>query len=664
MARLRLTVVLPLLAAATCLSADGEMHWTRRVRTGGHGLDMESVDSTVKSAAETHIFGIEADNDTTGRYDSFLDPAENLAAMRALAKKAHAAGNRVFVYTAGLECITPDAGKSAHTFFKDHGDWVQRDAAGKPAIFGGGTEFWIREGDEDVWISPFAPGWRALYMRRIREMAATGIDGVYVDVPYWMTHFEGWYDTWASFDDYTVAEFGRRTGLDARKDVKIGDFADPGFRKWVDFRIDAITEFMAEVAGNVRKTNPECVAIAEIYPGYGADAVSVGADVYELYRVCDVIAHETDGSDGNAAKLNPFGWFKYMADAFTFRAFAGDKPTWMLSYSWDKGDRVPPREPMLNLAMAETMAGVNCWDAEGHGMAGSNDYATRAEIYGWIAKHEKRLYGPRLPIRPVGVYFSPRTRNYFPDGYPDSFTGIMFLLMISHLEFQVVTPRTLKDFAGDVLILPDARILSAEETDILKVMLDRGKALVITGETGRYDPDRKSLPVNPVHRMLGLRDPKVKSTSTSPRFILFPDCPGRACLAAMRNEFDRRAASGHWKSADCRRSSGDFRRDLESTLGYRPAVVVEASPFLVAQAAMVDGKPHVFLANFKRLQGNAVAVQKPERDVRVRLPAPEDARLHLLPFLGEPVVIEGRWKDGSLEGVIPEIGKGGVVWAE
>ena len=47
-------------------------------------------------------------------------------------------------------------------------------------------------------------------MERVRQIAATGIDGIYVDIPYWMTHFDGWEDTWASFDDYTVAAFKRR----------------------------------------------------------------------------------------------------------------------------------------------------------------------------------------------------------------------------------------------------------------------------------------------------------------------------------------------------------------------------------------------------------------------------------------------------------------------
>ncbi len=75
-------------------------------------------------------------------------------------------------------------------------------------------------------------------MERVRQIAATGIDGIYVDIPYWMTHFDGWEDSWASFDDYTVEAFRQKTGLDARRDLKLGDFADPHFRRWIDFRID------------------------------------------------------------------------------------------------------------------------------------------------------------------------------------------------------------------------------------------------------------------------------------------------------------------------------------------------------------------------------------------------------------------------------------------
>jgi hypothetical protein len=63
-------------------------------------------------------------------------------------------------------------------------------------------------------------------MSLVRQIAATGIDGIYVDIPYWMTHFEGWEKSWASFDDFTVAAFRKQTGLDAIHDIRLNDVAD------------------------------------------------------------------------------------------------------------------------------------------------------------------------------------------------------------------------------------------------------------------------------------------------------------------------------------------------------------------------------------------------------------------------------------------------------
>jgi hypothetical protein len=79
-------------------------------------------------------------------------------------------------------------------------------------------------------------------MQRVRQIGTTGIDGIYVDIPYWMTHFTGWEDSWASFDESTVAAFRKQTSLDARKDIKLGDADDPGFRKWVAILIGPALE--------------------------------------------------------------------------------------------------------------------------------------------------------------------------------------------------------------------------------------------------------------------------------------------------------------------------------------------------------------------------------------------------------------------------------------
>src|SRR5579864_2684890 len=541
-----------LLCLTYALYGQTSQDWTHYVRISGNGLRLDNADQIIRSATDTNVFGIEVDNDIPGRYESFVDPTEKLQAIQAVAQKAHATGNYAFVYIAGTECITAKAASSAHSMAKDHPDWLQRKISGEPALFDGGTAFWIRAGDEDVWITPFAPEWRKIYMQRVRQIAGTGIDGVYVDIPYWMTHFDGWEDSWVSFDDYTVAAFKAKTGLNAKTDLKLGEFRDVNFRRWVDFRIDALTDFMHEIDHNVKVVNPKCKTIAEIYPGIEESAVRVGSDVYDLYGVVDTIAHEYS-TGGRSAGRTPLAWFQDMVGMYSFRAFAGSKPSWMLSYSWEKEKQIAPGEAMQNLAMAQLMAGTNTWDVQGHVMSGSNDIQTRKLIFGWIKEHEKTFFDPRQPIHPIGVYFSPQTRNYFAKEFIDSYRGILMLLMQSHLEFQIVTPRTLYDFHGDLLILPDVRQLSDEEVSEMS-----GKRLMATGET-------------PIQKLTG------KS------YIHRPICPGKAYYAQLRKDFS--------ESPELEKLRQSFLAELKIS---QPAVEVTASPFVSMQIAKVDGKLHVF----------------------------------------------------------------------
>ncbi|MGD0297262.1 MAG: hypothetical protein ABSE86_09095 [Bryobacteraceae bacterium] len=618
--------------------AQTNQDWTHFVRIAGNGLTSTNADQIVQRATASNVFGIEVDNDIPGRYESFVDPTEKLKAIHAAAEKAHAAGNYAFVYIAGTECITAHAAQAAHSMAKDHPDWLQRNIKGEPAMFGGGTEFWIREGDEDVWVSPFAKEWRKIYMQRVRQIAATGIDGVYVDIPYWMTHFTAWENTWASFDDSTVAAFKAKTGLNAKTDLKLGDFKDANFRKWVDFRIEALTDFMREIDANAKAVNPKCKTIAEIYPGIEESAVRVGADVYDMYPVVDTIAHEYS-TGGMSASRTPLTWFQDMIGMYSFRAFAGAKPSWMLSYSWEKEKRIAPGEAMKNLAMAQLMAGTNTWDAQGHVMSGSNDIQTRTQIFEWIKNHERTFFLPRQPIQPIGVYFSQKTRNYFADEFINSYRGVMLLLLQSHLEFQIVTPRTLASFHGGVLILPDARCLSTEELSSLNSYVASGKTLIATGQTGMFDETGAPRATNAIQ-------------------VRYPDCPGKAYYAALKKEFNQGAAA----EVDNLRTK--YLGQILAGSVYKPDVQIEASPFVSTQITRVDGHVSVFLANFAGLKSKEVARQTPAQNVKITFPADATHSITLLPFLGEPRKIEGTFRDGKLSCEIPSIEKGAAVWVE
>jgi hypothetical protein len=604
-----------------------EQDWTYYVRIGAYGLRSDNADQIVRGAQEDGVFGIEVDNDVPGRYESFVTPEEKLRAIRAVAEKAHAAGNRAFVYIAGTECITANADKTPHTLAKEHPDWLQRKVTGEPAVFGGGTAFWIKKGDEDVWVSPYAPDWRKTYMERVRQIAATGIDGIYVDIPYWMTHFDGWEDTWASFDDYTVAAFRKATGLDAKKDLKLGDFSDANFRKWVDFRIQTFTDFMQEIDRNAKGVNPAIKTIPEIYPGFEAEAVRVGADVYSLYGVVDAVAHEYEFGNGDhmASSRTPLDWFNYQVGMHSFRAFAEGKPTWILNYSWDGDKRVDRREAMMNLAASEIMAGANFWDAPGHSMAGSNDPATRRKIFSWIKAHEDTFYRRRTPIAPIGVYFSPETRNYYAKEFIPSYRGVLILLMQKHLEFQVVTPRTLADFSGQALILPDVRVMNEGERAWVRKYVDGGKTLVITGED-------------------------VTHIRAGANVIRFGTCPGKDYYAALQKSVEE--------------SSPDLEHEFLTSLKTEAPVRVVASPMIATSIARVDGKTHVFLANFAGLQGGVNPIQTPQTGVQVTVSGAANGHGFFLPFLREVQTLNGTAVNTGMSYKLPTIEKGAVFWYE
>ncbi len=609
-----------------------DQDWSNYVRIGAYGLRGGDALEIVRKAQESGVFGIEVDNDIPGRYESFVHPEEKLKAIHDVAEAAHHAGNYAFVYIAGTECITANADSTPHTLAKEHPDWLQRKITGEPAIFGGGSAFWIRKGDEDVWVSPYATEWRKTYMERVRQIAGTGIDGIYIDIPYWMTHFDGWEDTWASFDDYTVAAFKQKTGLDAKHDLKLGDFSDPAFRKWVTFRIQTFTDFLQEIDRNAKSVNPKIKTIPEIYPGIEEEAVRVGADVYSLYAVVDAIAHEYEFGNGEhmASGRTPLDWFRYQVGMHSFRAFAQgpngqDKPTWILNYSWDGDKVVDKREAMMNLAMSEVMAGANFWDAPGHSMAGSNDLPTRKKIFSWIAAHEKTFYLPRSPVDPIGVYFSPDTRNFYASEFIASYRGVLILLMQKHLEFQVVTPRTLEDFHGQTLVLPDVRVLGEKEKDWLRRYAGR---IVISGADAT-----------------GL--------GSSQRVVRLADSPGKAYSAALEKDFEHASLPL------------DSQQAFFDSLQGGSAVQIKAGPKMATSIARTsDGHINCFFANFAGLRGGVNPVQTPQDGVEVSVRSKAEGKGFFLPFLGEVQAVKGVRRGDAITFTLPTITKGAVFWYE
>jgi hypothetical protein len=624
-------------------------NWTHFARLSGTGINSNNIDKIMEKAQEQGALGIELDNDITGRYESFLDPTQKLIQIKKAAEAAHKIGNNAFIYIAALECITGNSDKTDHTMFKEHPDWVQRDITGKPAVFGGGAAFWITKGDEDVYISPYAKEWRKIYMERVRQIAATGIDGVYIDVAYWMWLYEGWSDSWTSFDDYTVAAFKERTGVDAKKDFIPGDFNNPNFLKWIDFRIQTITEFFKEIDENIKSVNPNCLTIPEISPSVNDEVVRSGADVYELHKYSEVIAHEFFINTNTGAKRNTFDWLTYVLGVNTLRAFDEDKATWLLSYSWDGEENANAIDAMKLLSCAQVMAGANFWDAPGHSMAGSNDYPTRVKIFSWIKENEELLYSPRKSINPIGVYFSPTTRNYFADDYIKSYYGTLHLLLNNHLEYQIVTPRTLNSFSGSKLILPDVKILNEEETDILKRFYDNGINLIVTGETGDYDSLRTKKKENIIHKFL------TTNNNSGVKYLYLPECPGKK----------------YYNTHDVQLITSFNEQINNFLLNYKPKYKIKASFNVSVRQADLNDKDCIFITNLKGLKGYSTCVPETEEKIVIEFESSKTHDIYFIPYLGKKQKINVDYKHDTMgkgqniiSFTLPPIQFGGIIIIE
>jgi hypothetical protein len=600
--------------------------WMRKVRIAAYSLNSHNAREIAEEATKGGVYGIEVDNDITGRYESLLDPAEKLEAIRAVSAVAHRRKNKTFLYIAGLECISAND-SAAHTLAKDHPEWLQRKITGQPAIFGTASAFWIKQGEEDAWVSPYAADWRRLYMKRVAQIAKTGVDGIYVDIPYWMTHFKGWEDSWASFDDGTVAAFKQKTGLDARRDIKIGDFDDPGFQKWVAFRIDTITDFLAEIRSTAVAVNPKIAVIPEIYPGIESDGPRVGPDLYEIYPVVDAVAHEYEFGDGDhtAAMRSPFDWMMYQIGMRSFRAFAEGKPTWMLNYSWDGAAHVKPADAMKTMMSSELMAGANVWDASGHVMSGSNDVAERRVIFAWLGTHEDIFGAKQEQLGEIGVYFSDATRIRYADEFVSSYRGALLMLLQGHRQFQIVTPRTLEGFRGKTLVLPDVRLLSEQEIASIHRFAGQGGGVVIDGASNG-------------------------ALSDLSHAVRLADDPARVYLADAERDYASARPSEKVRFLEAIGPSDD------------DAVQVHAGSDVVAQAMQIDGKTYLFFSNFSGIKPGVELAPTIQTNVSVMVPASVGTTMHVLPFLGTETVVNGTSVGGRMSFALPGLERGMVVW--
>jgi len=132
--------------------------------------------------------------------------------------------------------------------------------------------------------------------------------------------------------------------------------------------------------------------------------------------------------------------------------------------------------------------------------------------------------------------------------------------------------------------------------------------------------------------------------------IRIAKCPGKDYTGSLQKNFEG--------------FTPDQEHKFLESLGPDAGIHVLASPMIATSIACVDGKPHVFFANFAGLRGGANLVQTPQTDVQVTVAATPQHRGFFLPFLGEVQPVEGTASPTRVTFKLPAVEKRAVFWYE
>jgi len=356
----------------------------------------------------------------------FLDKAAGLA---------HDRGLKAVIYYPTFEVLTRNAIDSNNviapsTFGKDNPDWIQQGIDGTPNVFYGGLEVWVAPSEESAWMSPNS-GYKDYFISRVEQLAATDLDGVWLDVPIYLDTGTLWVGTEpgaaADFIAWTIDQ-GLNGGAGFTVPTEY-DMSNPGFRAWIKWRHINVANFLEDVRAAAQAVDPDFAVIVENFPMDYSDATAYGLDGSYLPEEDNLIhVWETDSvSNSQAMKWStPDDFENKLAMLKWGKSVQPDQPSWSFAYGFEPLD--------AGLTLAATVATQNVpFESQTPTMLTSVGSEFRRNWFGYVADNEDELLvAQRVPN--LGIWYSSSTRDFQDYDVSGKF-GI----------FSVTTPPTADD---------------------------------------------------------------------------------------------------------------------------------------------------------------------------------------------------------------------------
>ncbi|MCK5919171.1 MAG: tandem-95 repeat protein, partial [Cocleimonas sp.] len=503
-----LSIVFILIINNSCFAAEPSafQSWAKTAKIGGAaiytGMTSTEMNQILDNMISQHVTVIEADSDLSN-YQSDAKFELELVLIRKFTDAAHQRGLRVVWYIPALEVITMNGKNINKTMAKDHPDWLQIGLTGQENVFygGGGQVFWVEPDAESAWMSPSSSGYRHYFFERVKKIVATGVDGLWADVPIYADFGP---TKWSGFNPEAVTKFESDTGF-SRPTAE--DWNDPAWRRWIHWRHEELARFLTDLTNSARSINPEFAIFAETLPTDYNGGTIYGLDASYLKTIEGLTeVWEIDTMSNNVGMRNARSddWISFISALKYARGATGHKPSWVFSY----GKQADDAQQVMVQAL---IAGNNPYELKVPEMATTVGSIFRTRMFNWTDTYSPYLFNAQSTAK-TGVLFSSESRDYvdkfsglgmfattdsngdnlwwagspnesvYQRDYLAEHRGLIKILVNEHIPFNVlVRPDSNELNQYQTLLLPNVEAISDAESNLLKQYVQQGGHLIITG---------------------------------------------------------------------------------------------------------------------------------------------------------------------------------------
>jgi len=383
-------------------------------------------------------------------YETFVDTTgfnQTLSRIQYLVSEAHKRQLKVVCYLNGLEVITVGARTHAQmpSLARNMPAVLQQDLNGYAMVwYTVAQTSWIPPDSEDAWASPLS-SWKDLFKARLQSLAATGLDGVYIDATF-LPGIDDYGIKWASTDPGFNAAFAARYGGASPAAV---DWNALSWRKWIYFRHEVIRDYLAE-----------CASIAR----------TAGMLVFFESSSSDRLAGTWLGNDtpftisGGVAcspEIEPEGDYRaaFRMSKVT-RDADQDLPMWFLG--WPENAEEARREFAITL----------CHSGNYYPTADALEHYP-ADAFPFVDQLREPILSKRVSVQHTALVYPMRSKDYTWNSQStfDAYSQAFSSLIRQHVDFRIIplASITTQSLAGiDTLVLAGAECISDDQYALMK----------------------------------------------------------------------------------------------------------------------------------------------------------------------------------------------------